>query len=307
LKEKTRVGIRQEIRQRTAMTRFRVATTLAALLLAAPFESMSAEAAQPGSPACKRELATTQKKMQDSIALLDRAKNAAGPLKCEALSSHITLAGEIRESFARCRTPDERAEAVRDADDVIDATIESYKKWCPPRPGMIRVKVTEMKRLTRDQLPKPLAAVHRCSDGPMISFDERFELGRLILLGCPGNPNPTPQEAAARNARPLLLQQEQGYLYLTRDSDGDDPHRLSFPILGADGRETSVDQILAQRVGVGDRRDEISAYWEPMTEGVCRVHVVWRVADAKASLVLWQEARDCSSTPTQFKTVLDRR
>jgi hypothetical protein len=44
-----------------------------------------------------------------------------------------------------------------------------------------------------------------------------------------------------------------------------------------------------------------------MTEGVCRVHVVWRVADTKASLVLWQEARDCGSTPTQFKTVLDRR
>jgi hypothetical protein len=44
-----------------------------------------------------------------------------------------------------------------------------------------------------------------------------------------------------------------------------------------------------------------------MTEGVCRVHVVWRVTDAKASLVLWQEARDCSKTPTEFKTVLDRR
>jgi hypothetical protein len=125
--------------------------------------------------------------MRESIALLDSVTDAPAPRKCEAYSRHLTLAGEIRESFARCKTADVRAEAVRDADDVIDATRAAYNKWCPPRPGMIRVNMIEVKRITRDQLAKPLAAVHRCGEGPMYSTNERFDLGRLIVLGCPGN------------------------------------------------------------------------------------------------------------------------
>jgi hypothetical protein len=102
------------------------------------------------------------------------------------------------------------------------------------------------------------------------------------------------------------LRKEQAYVYLARDTDGDDPHRLSFPILGIDGREMSVDQLFAERTLPGDKRDEISSYWEPATEGVCRVHAVWRVTDGKANLVLWQQAADCSGRP-EFKTILDRR
>jgi len=265
-----------------------------------------ASAAEPGSPACRRELAATQNKMQESVALLNGVRDAPAAQKCEAYSRHIGLAGEIRESFARCRPAAERAEAVRDADDVIDATRAAYIKWCPPRPGMVRVNMVEVKHVTRDQLPKPLAAVHRCGEGPMYITNERFDLGRLFVLGCPGNPNPTPEQAKARNARVELLTKEQAYAYVARDQDGDDPHRLSFPILGVDGRETSVDQLFPERTVPGDRRDEISSYWEPASEGVCRVHAVWRVTDGKANLVLWEEATDCSGR-AQFTAVLDRR
>jgi len=112
----------------------------------------------------------------------------------------------------------------------------------------------------------------------------------------------------ARNAKAGLLRQEQAAIYVTRDRDGDDPRRLSFPILSADGRETTTDLMFASRINVGDKLDEISAYWEPAKDGVCRVHAVWRVADAKAKLIFWQEATDCSAGPkTEFKTVLERQ
>ncbi len=191
---------------------------------------------------------------------------------------------------------------------MIEAIDAAFKKWCPPRPGMIRVRMIDVRRITREQLPKPLAAVHRCDDGPMYSINERFDLGRLIMLGCPGNPNPSAEEMKKRNARAEVLQKEQAYVYLTRDKDGNAPKRLSFPILGPDGRETSTDLVAAGRTSPGDRRDEISAYWEPAKEGVCRVHALWRVADGKAHLVLWREAADCSQgNKTEFKVMLDRR
>ena len=52
-----------------------------------------------------------------------------------------------------------------------------------------RTSMTMVTHVTRAQLPKPLAAVHRCAvDGaPMFSANERFDLGRLVVLGCPGN------------------------------------------------------------------------------------------------------------------------
>jgi hypothetical protein len=46
---------------------------------------------------------------------------------------------------------------------VIRAIDNAYQKWRPPRPGMHRIKMTMVTRVTRAQLPKPLAAAHRCS------------------------------------------------------------------------------------------------------------------------------------------------
>jgi hypothetical protein len=198
---------------------------------------------------------------------------------------------------------------VRDADDVIDAIDKTYRQWCPPRPGMVRVKATMVTHITRDQLPKPLAAVHTCvKNGTMHSSNERFDLGRLIVLGCPGNPNPTPDEAKARNASYEILRGEQAHIYLTRDRDGDEPRLLRFPILTADGAEGVTDMVAASRVFIGDKLDLISSYWEPAKEHVCRVHAVWRVSDGKARLVLWEEATDCSKGgKTEFKAVVGPR
>ena len=81
-----------------------------------------------------------------------------------------------------------------------------------------------------------------------------------------------------------MLQKEQARLYLTRDKEGDDPQRLTFPIFAADGSETTTDMLFADRVNIGDKLDLISSYWEPAKDGVCRVHAVWRVKDGKAAL-----------------------
>ena len=276
------------------------------LALTAGLDLQPAIAIEPGGAACKRELQVAQKKMQELLALVGSVQSAPVQQKCQGYSRHIELANEIRESFARCELPDARARAVRNADEVIDATQAAYEKWCPPRPGMIRVRMIAVKRITRDQLPRPLAAVHRCTIGPMYSINERFDLGRLVILGCPGNPSATADDEKARNARADLLQKEQAAVYITRDMDGNDPHRLNFPILGADGTETTTDLLFAGRASPGEKLDEISAYWETAKDGACRVHAVWRVTDGKAALVLWQEAPTCSNKP-EFKTILDRR
>jgi hypothetical protein len=270
--------------------------------------SRGASAIEPSSAACKKELQAAQKKMKESLGLITGAQNAPAADKCPAYSRSIDIINEIRESFARCEQPKARTEAVRDVDEVLDATQQAYEKWCPARPGMVRVRMTVVTHVTREKLPKPIAAVHNCNgDAAMFFTNERFDLGRLVTVGCPGAATPTPADAQARNTRVDLLQKEQAIVYVTRDKDGDDPRRLTFPILSADGSETTTDRLIAERITIGDKLDLISSYWEPAKDGVCRVHAVWRVADGKAKLVLWQEATDCSARPTEYKTVLDRR
>jgi hypothetical protein len=174
---------------------------------------------------------------------------------------------------------------------------------------MVRVRMTMVERIKRDKLPKPLAAVHRCTEdgAAMFSTNQRFDLGRLVVLGCPGNANPTTAQIQARNASADMLRKEQAHVYVTRDRDGDDARRLTFPILDADGHEATTDMLLAERVFIGDTPDLISMFWDPAKAGVCRVHAIWRVADGKAALVFWGEAADCTSNKSEFKTVLDRR
>jgi len=269
----------------------------------------SAGAIEVGSAACKREMQAAQQMMRESAALVDSGMKASGAERCNALSQHLDLAEKIRESFARCEEPKERTGAVRDADEVIEASLQAFDKWCPSRPGLVRVRMTMVEHVTRDKLPKPLAAVHRCTEdgAPMFSTNQRFDLGRLVVLGCPGDPNPTAEQMKTRNASADMLRKEQAYVYLTRARDGDDPRRLIFPILNSDGSEATTDMLIAERVFVGDRPDLISMFWDPAKSGVCRVHAIWRVNDAKAELIFWGEAADCSSNKPDFKTVLDRR
>jgi len=161
-----------------------IAGLIAALLSAASFAPRNAFAIEPGSTACKSELQAMHKKMQESLNLIDSVKDAPAGAKCPAYSAARDMAEDIRESAARCEPPQARTSAVRDANDVIDAIGKTYEKWCPPRPGLVRVKATWVTTVTRDKLPKPLAAVHRCvGDGvPMFSVNERFDLGRLVVL-----------------------------------------------------------------------------------------------------------------------------
>ena len=283
-----------------------IAALAAAICRTAP----TASAIEVDSAACKREMQATRQMMAESVALVDRGMNASGAERCKALSEHLDLAEKIRESFARCETPKNRTSAVRDADEVIEASYQAFNKWCPARPGMVRVRMTMVERVTRDKLSKPLATAHDCNaDGaPMFFTNQRFDLGRLIVLGCPGLANPTAAQMTARNASADMLRKEQAHVYLTRDRDGDDPRRLTFQILDANGRETTTDLMFAERVFIGDKRDLISMYWDPAKAGVCRVHAIWRVADGNAALVFWGEAADCSAgAKTEFKTVLDRR
>ncbi len=270
----------------------------------------AASGVEVGSAACKRELQGMRTKMQETLVLLDRAQNASPAGRCHAYSSAAELAGQIRETTARCAEPDERTSAVRADDDVIDAIAKTYEKWCPPRPGMHRIKVTWTKRITRDELPKPLAMVHDCANtSSKLRFSsQRFDLGRLFILGCPGDPNPNSEQIRSRNATAELLRKEQVAIYLTRDSDGDDPRRLTFPILNADGKEAMTDLLFEGRTSIGDKLDLITSNWEPATNGICRVRAVWRVADGQAKLVLWQEATDCAGgANVEFKSILDRQ
>ncbi len=286
-----------------------VLSLAAALLPGLVLAPRAASAAEPGSPACQRELQDMRKKMRESLLVIDSVKDAPAPAKCPAYSAASEMAEEIRETAARCQDPTSRTSAVRDADDVIDAINTTYKKFCPPRPGMVYVKMTMVTRVTRDQLPKPLAALHRCvdDDDTMFSTNERFDLGRLFVLGCPGEKNPAPEHIKARNASPDMLKKEQARVYFARDKAGDDPHLLTFPILTADGREATTDLMLADRLFIGDKLDLISMVWDPAKDGVCRVRAIWRVTDAKPALVLWEEAADCSGSKPAFKAVLDKR
>jgi len=111
-----------------------IALATAALLSAACLAPHAA-AIEAGSAACKRELAATQQMMQESAALVDSGMKASGAERCKALSQHLDIAEKIRESFARCERPKTRAEAVRDADDVIEASNQAYQKWCPAAAG----------------------------------------------------------------------------------------------------------------------------------------------------------------------------
>jgi hypothetical protein len=292
------------------MPRTVTAWFVAASLAAIWFAPQAVSAVEPGSAECKRELQGMHKKMQESLALIDSVKEAPAPAKCRVYGKAGSIADEIRESAARCEAPAARSKAVRDADDVIDAIGKAYEKWCPPKAGMVRVKMTMVTRIAPDELAAPLKSLHSCAAGAgnMFSTNERFDLGRLIMLGCPGIENPTPEQTRARNVTAQLLRQEQAHIYLTRDRDGDDARRLSFPILIADGAEGVTDLLLANRTSIGGKLDLIQSYWEPAKEHVCRVHAVWRVTEAKAKLVLWEEAADCSNgNRTEFKSVLDRR
>jgi hypothetical protein len=270
-------------------------------MLAAP------AAAQPGTPACKRELAVTDAKMAQSLRLVTDANRMAPKERCTAYFKAQELVTEIRTGFERCAPDAEHAKALRNVDDVDEALGKSVNTHCPPAKGMIRINAVFIKRLDAKDLPKGLAAAHRCATSERMTFiDEPFVNGRIMLAGCDGK-DASAQEQAARNASAKALADEQAAVYLALDSSGRGARRLSLPILTPDGREATTDLIPAQGASP-QSRDRLAGNWAPAQDGVCRIHAEWKIADNKANLILWQELAECiPGTAPAFKTILDRR
>ena len=265
-------------------------------------------AAQPGSAACKRELAVTDAKMKQSLALVTAAVDMAPKARCTAYFKAQELVTEIRTGFERCEPDASHAQALRNVDQVDEALGQSVNRHCPPSPGMIRINAIFIKRIAASDLPKGLAARHSCDAPARMSFiDEPFDNGRIMLAGCNGQDNPSGQDQAARNVSSRALADEQAAVYLAMDSSGRGARRLTLPILLADGREATTDLIPAAGTSP-QARDRLAGNWAPAKDGVRRIHAEWKVTDGKAALVLWQELADCGKPgPPAFKTILDKR
>ncbi|MES1155156.1 MAG: hypothetical protein ABUL48_01875 [Pseudorhodoplanes sp.] len=264
--------------------------------------------AQPGTAACKRELAVVQTKMKQSLALVTTANSLGPKERCANYFKAQEIVGEIRGGVERCEPDDSHASALRNVDEVDDELGKTVNKHCPPSPGMFRINAIFIKRLPKNELPKAIAAAHTCETLPRAVFtNEPFENGRVMLVGCKGKENASADETTARNAAPKALAEEQVAIYLTRDSDGRGAKRLTLPILLADGREGTTDLIPAE-ASSPQSRDRLVGNWAPAKDGVCRIHAEWKVTAGKPSLVLWQELADCSRAgPPAFKTILDKR
>jgi len=282
----------------------RAAFPIAGLLVVAAVPAF----AQPGTAACKRELAATQTKMKQSLALVTAANGMSPKERCSTYFKSQEIITEIRGGFERCEPDATHASALRNVDDVDDELSKTVNRLCPPSPGMLRIKAIFIKRIGANELPKGIAALHGCETLPRTVFiNEPFDNGRIMLAGCKGKDDANAQDAAARNAAPKALSDEQVAVYLTLDSNGRGARRLTLPILLADGREGTTDLIPAQSASP-QARDRLAGNWAPAQDGVCRIHAEWKVTGGKPALALWQELADCTKAgPPAFKTILDRR
>ncbi len=259
------------------------------------------------SPACKRDLAKTWSTLNTALKRLDGLPTMSQEDKCAAIANQREAATAAREVFARCHTGQQHTDAIRNVDDVLDEVRKTFNRVCPPRPGFVRVNMVETRLIAPDEMPRDLRRIHRCDAYGRITFmNEPFDDGRIMLAGCSGA-DANEAEAKRRNVSIATAGKDQVQAYLALDSTGRGARRLSFPIIGADGKETAVD-ALPQTGTMPTGRNTIVGNWAPAAREVCRIHAEWRVDAGKANLVLWQEVVDCSkSGPPAFRTVLDRR
>ncbi len=200
------------------MPRPALAAFILALLALHVLPLAAPAAAQPGTPACKRELAETDKKMAQSLALVSAAMKMAPQDRCPTYSKAQELVSEIRRGMERCVPDAEHAQAIRNADDVDDALTKSVNRDCPPARGMIRINAIFVKRIAPKDMPKGLATLHACDTTERMRFvDEPFDNGRIMLAGCNGTENASAQAQAARNASAKALSDEQSAIYLAMD------------------------------------------------------------------------------------------
>ncbi len=264
--------------------------------------------AQPDSAACKRERAVTETKMKQSLALVTAANSQSPKERCSTYFKAQEMVTEIRGGVERCEPDATHASALRNVDDVDAELSKTVNRLCPPSPGMIRINAIFIKRIGANELPVGIASVHGCETLPRTVFiNEPFDNGRIMLAGCKGKDDASPQESTARNAAPKALADEQVAVYLAFDSTGRGAKRLTFPILLADGRESTTD-LLPSTATSPQSRDRLAGNWAPAQDGVCRIHAEWKISGTRPALVLWQELADCTKPgPPAFKTILDRR
>lgn len=86
-------------------------------------------AAQPGSAACKRELAVMDAKMKQSLALVTAAVDMAPKARCTAYFKAQELVTEIRTGFERCEPDASHAQALRNVDQVCQTGETATKEW----------------------------------------------------------------------------------------------------------------------------------------------------------------------------------
>ena len=258
-------------------------------------------------PACKADLAQTEKSLAVALARIGNLDALPQEEKCAAIANQGDAARAAREVWARCHTGEEHDRRISDADDVIEEVRKTYNRVCPPRNGMVRVHMMETRRIAPRELPGALAAVHQCDTASMISFmNEPFDGGRIMLAGCLGRDDVSAEERKGLNASAAALGGEQVRVYHTLDSTGRGATRLWFPIFTGDGNQMKVG-TLPQSGTMPTGRNSIVANWAPADPAICRIHAEWRVQERKAELVLWQELADCKASPPPFKTIVDRR
>jgi hypothetical protein len=292
--------------QFTADSRMKATFVLSAL--AATFLALPAHADTLATPACQRDIAQVQKARHDSLARMRALSDMPQEQKCSVIADQGELERNAREVFSRCLTGRAHDQAIADADDLIAAVRKTYDRVCPPRPGMVRVTMMETRHVSARELPRGLAAAHRCdTDNKMSFMNEPFVGGRIMLAGCAGRTDASAEERQARNISAAALADEQVRVYLTLDASGRGAEALRFPIFAADGNQLVVD-TLPQQGTMPTGLDSVVANWAPADPAICRVHAEWHVKARKAELVLWQELADCKAPgPPAFKTIVDRR
>ncbi len=202
-------------------------------------------------------------------------------------------------SLALCGTP-AWAEPKADKSDAPKTDTKSTPKKKAEKKTDLKVEPKtepkyDPKTVDFGKLPKPLQALHVCAmaDHKVEIGSVRYAKSTLFIVSCP---------AARGKLTPLAA-------YVARDASAKGAKRVTFEALASDGSATSLDSLYSAvpareaYSATGDplpnmhSRNEtvwITGAWGPEDRpGVCAVSAIWRLADAKAELVLWEEAKDC--------------
>jgi hypothetical protein len=172
-------------------------------------------------------------------------------------------------------------------------------------------KPVESRSVPVGSLPGPIVALHNCAPvkDRVSLVQETYAKSVLFFVSCP---------AKERGGYELQA------VYEARDAKGAGARRVTFEVPGADGAIASVDAIpsaIPAREAYFETVEErkvvrvrnapawITGAWRPDDrEGVCSAVGHWRVANGKAELWLWEEARECPKDGApKYETKIDKK